>query len=122
MGVGRLWMSARERERCHVVRPVGGGSVGPTRSIQAARRRRSSVQTRATTRRGGPNRLDEAIRDQVTVLLTDESSDFGATLVSENLLQLDGIAVSRESVRRLQIELKLWKPKTLRSRRIFSTA
>jgi hypothetical protein len=43
----------------------------------------------------------------VKVLLTDKYPDFGATLASEKLFKLDGIAVSREWARRLQIELKL---------------
>ena len=51
--------------------------------------------------------------------MTDKYPDFGATLASEKLLELDGIAVSRESVRRLQIELKLWKPKRRRAHRVF---
>ncbi len=44
---------------------------------------------------------------------------FGPTLAAEKLLERDGIVVSAETVRRLQIGLKLWRPKTRRAKRVF---
>ena len=38
---------------------------------------------------------------------------------SEKLLELDGIAVSTETVRQIQISLGEWKPKARRARRVF---
>jgi len=52
-------------------------------------------------------------------LLRDKYADFGTTRASEKPLELDGIAVSRETVRRLQMELKLRKPERRRARRVF---
>ena len=51
--------------------------------------------------------------------MRDKYPDFGATLAAEKLLELDGIKVSIEMVRRIQIELGLWRPKTRRARRVF---
>jgi transposase len=126
-------MSAKERERSHVVRQSIEGLLGQREASERlgigvrqfkrlVRRWREVGDAGLVSRRRGraaPNRVDEATRERVKVLLTDKYPDFGATLASEKLLELDGIAVSRESVRRLQIELKLWKPKRRRARRVF---
>ena len=126
-------MSARERERSHVVRQSIEGLLGQREASERlgigvrqfkrlVRRWREFGDAGLVSRRRGrpaPNRLDDATRERVKVLLTDKYPDFGATLASEKLFELDGIAVSRESVRRLQIELKLWKPKRRRARRVF---
>lgn len=126
-------MSAKERERSHVVRQSIEGLLGQREASarlgigvrqfkRLVRRWREAGDAGLVSRRrdrGAPNRLDVGIRERVKVLLTDKYLDFGPTLASEKLLELDGIAVSRESVRRLQIELKLWKPKRRRARRVF---
>jgi transposase len=126
-------MSAKERERCHVVRQSVEGllgqreasdrlAIGVRQFKRLVRRWREAGDAGLVSRRRGraaPNRLDEATRERVKVLLTDKYPDFGATLASEKLFELDGIAVSRESVRRLQIDLKLWKPNRRRARRVF---
>jgi transposase len=126
-------MSAKERERSHVVRQSTEGHLDQREASERlgisvrqfkrlVRRWREAGDTGLVSRRRGraaPNRLADATRERVKVLLLDKYPDFGATLASEKLLELDGIAVSRESVRRLQIELKLWKPKRRRARRVF---
>jgi transposase len=126
-------MSASERERSHVVRQSVEGVLGQREASERlgigvrqfkrlVRRWREAGDAGLVSRRRGrsaPNRLDDATRERVKVLLRDKYSDFGPTLASEKLLELDAITVSRESVRRLQIELKLWKPKRRRARRVF---
>jgi transposase len=71
--------------------------------------------------RGRPShrRMSEALRSRIGDLLRDKYADFGATLAAEKLFELDGIKVSAETVRRLQIGLGLWRPKTRRVRRVF---
>jgi hypothetical protein len=71
--------------------------------------------------RGRPsdNRLAPALRSRITSLLLDKYPDFGPTLAVEKLLQLDGIAVSAETIRQMQIGLDLWKPKRRGARRVF---
>ena len=126
-------MSGKERERSHVVRQSAEGLLGQREASERlgigvrqfkrlVRCWREAGDAGLVSRRRGraaPNRLGDATRERVKALLTDKYPDFGATLASEKLFELDGIAVSRESVRRLQIELKLWKPKRRRARRVF---
>jgi len=67
----------------------------------------------------GCARLRAAERGRIEALLQEKYADFGATLAAEKLLELDGIKVSIEMVRRIQIGLGLWRPKTRRARRVF---
>jgi hypothetical protein len=46
-------------------------------------------------------------------------ADFGATLATEKLAEHEGIAVSAETVRQLQIRLGLWQPKRRRRQHVF---
>jgi hypothetical protein len=62
--------------------------------------------------------MSEALRTRIGGLLK-KYADFGATRATEKLVELDGIKVSVEMVRRLQIGLRLWRPKTRRPRRVF---
>ena len=52
-------------------------------------------------------------------LLRDKYPDFGPSLAAEKLLELDGLKLSRESIRQMQMALGLWKPKRRRVRRVF---
>ena len=52
-------------------------------------------------------------------LLRNKYADFGAALAAEKLLELDQIKVSAETVRRIQIDLGLWRPKKRRAKRVF---
>ena len=57
------------------------------------------------------NRLPEATRPRIEQLFGESYPDFGPTLAAEKLAERDGIAVSRETVRRTQTWLKLHRPK-----------
>ncbi|HZZ63121.1 MAG TPA: hypothetical protein VFE63_18465 [Roseiarcus sp.] len=46
-------------------------------------------------------------------------ADFGATLASEKLGEIEGVRVSKETVRQIQIRLGLWRPKRRRAKKIF---
>ena len=72
--------------------------------------------------RGRPsnNQLSADLRLRLGVLLRDKYAGFGATLASEKLLELEGITVSAETVRKLQIALGLWSPKRRRAKRVFA--
>ena len=52
-------------------------------------------------------------------LLRGKYAGFGPTLAAEKLAEIEGIAISRESIRRLQIAFGLWKPKSRKARRAF---
>jgi hypothetical protein len=50
--------------------------------------------------------------------LRGQYQGFGPTLAAEKLLERDGITVSAETVRRAQIRLKLWRPKSRKQKRL----
>ena len=133
MAEGFLEMSADERERSHLVRQYVEGRLGQREAserlgigVRQFKRlvqswRRSGDAGLVSRQRGRPSnrRLDAVRRAAISALLTGRYSGFGATLASEKLLELDGIAVSTETVRQMQISLGEWKPKARRARRVF---
>ena len=130
---GALLMSRSERERLHVVRQAAGGRLGQREAserlgigIRQFKRlvrswRREGDAGLVSRRRGrvSPNRLAEDRRGRIAELLRDKYVDFGPTLAAEKLLEREGSAVSRETVRRMQITLGLWRAKRRRARRVF---
>ena len=133
MADGDLLMSASERERLHVVRQaVEGGlgqregsarlGIGVRQFKRLVRAWRGAGDGGLLSRRRGrasPNRLAAGPRARIAGLLREKYADFGPTLAAEKLLALDGIAVSRETIRRMQIGLGLWRAKRRRVRRVF---
>lgn len=128
-----IWMSDAERERGYLVRQTMEGRLGQREASE-----RLGIGVRQFKRlvrdwkqhgdagvvsrhRGRPsnNRLSDAVRARIVALLTDKYPDFGPTLAAEKLLELDGITVSAETIRQMQVQLGLWKAKTRRARRVF---
>ena len=64
-------------------------------------------------RRGKPsnNRVDPQVIQHAIDLLYERYQDFGPTLAHEKLLEVHGLKLSDESVRRLMIEEGIWKPR-----------
>ena len=60
-----------------------------------------------------------ALRERLLGLLGDRYVGFGATLASEKLLEHEGITVSVETIRQLQIGSGLWRAKRRRQKRAF---
>ncbi len=132
MSGGILKMSAKERERACLVRQAVRGElsqrvcaerlgIGVRQFKRLVRAWRNEGDTGLVSRqRGQPShrRLSETTRARIEALLREKYPDFGATLAAEKLLELDGIKVSIETVRRIQIGLGLWRPKTRRARRV----
>lgn len=133
MADGVLAMSVEERDRSHLVR-----ACLEHRLCQREAAERLAISVRQFKRlvrcwkhagdaslvsrqRGRPsnNRLAADLRARISALLRDKYPDFGATLAAEKLLELEQIKVSAETIRQLQIQLGLWKPKTRRARRVF---
>jgi hypothetical protein len=50
--------------------------------------------------------------------LRGQYQGFGPALAAEKLLEREGVTVSAETVRRAQIRLKLWRPKTRKQKRV----
>ncbi len=66
-------------------------------------------------------RMPEAERIRLEDLLREKYPDFGATLAAEKLAALDGLRVSRETIRPTQIRLGLHRPKARRAARVFQS-
>jgi transposase len=126
-------MSAKERERAHVIRRVAerqlrqqraaellGIGVRQVKRLVASYRRRGD-RGLVSGRRGKPsnNRLAERVVGRIEAALRDRYADFGATLAAEKLGEHEGIAVSVETVRQIQIRVGLWQPRRRRARRVF---
>jgi len=133
MAEGDLVMSVSERDRAHVVRQVVehrlsqreaserlGVSVRQVKRLVRSWRRQGDAGLVSRQRgRASHNRLPETLRAQVLALLRGKYPDFGPTLAAEKLLELDGVKVSRETIRQMQVASGLWKPKRRRVRRVF---
>jgi transposase len=126
-------MSGRERERAHVIRQVAdrqlrqqraaellGIGVRQVKRLVASYRRRGD-RGLVSGRRGKPsnNRLAGSVVGRIEAALRDRYGDFGATLAAEKLGEHEGIVVSAETVRQLQIRLGLWQPRRRRAKRVF---
>lgn len=73
--------------------------------------RRTGAEGLVSKRRGrpSPNQLDEKVKRKVLNLLQGKYKGFGPTLACEKLVEVDGLSISDESVRRLMIAEGLWK-------------
>ena len=135
MAEGLLVMSGKELERSHVVRQAAelhlSQQEGAERleiSVRQFKRlvrawKQDGAAGLVSRQRGSVshNRLADGPRTRILGLLKEKYEDFGPTLAAEKLLELDGITVSRETIRQLQIGAKLWKPKRRRVRRVYQT-
>jgi transposase len=133
MAAGSLAMSGRERERLVVIAQVCGKVLSQglaakrlgicVRQVKRlVRTYRAAGDAGLVSRRRGRasnRRLAPGVGERASELLGGKYRDFGATLACEKLAELEGIFVSRETIRRLQIRLGLWKPKRRRHKRVF---
>ena len=133
MAGGVLGMSEVERERGYLVRQavehrlsqreaserLGIGVRQFKRLVRAWKQEGDAGLVSRQRGRRSNNRMASEQRERITALLREKYSDFGPTLAAEKLLELDGVAVSRESIRQVQIAHGLWRPKQRRVRRVF---
>lgn len=133
MGDDVFGMSAGERERSHVVRLVVARKFGQRqaserlgicvrqvkRLVRAYRLQGDAGLISKQRGRVSPRRLRETQRLMIVELLRGKYSGFGPTLAAEKLGEIEGIEISRESVRRLQIASGLWRPKRRKAKRAF---
>jgi transposase len=126
-------MTKKALHRLRAVEAVAEGRLkqGPaaeqlgvtTRQVKrlVAAYRRDGAAGLVSRRVGQPSnrRLKEPVREAIGALLVERYADFGPTLACEKLREVHGMAVSVETVRGLQIELALWKPKRRKAARAF---
>jgi transposase len=129
---GLLAMSALERERSHIVRALSEGLIlqreaaerlglGVRQVKRLLRAFRENGDAGLISRQRGrvsPRRMDGAKRARIEALLRGKYPDFGATLAAEKLSEREGIEVSRETVRRIQIALGLARARRRRSAKV----
>ena len=132
MAAGALAMSGRERERLVVIAQVCGkvlsqGSAAERlgvcvrqvkRLVRAYRAEGDAGLVSRQRGRASNRRLAPGVGERAT-LFGGKYRDFGPTLACEKPAELEGILVSRETIRRLQIRHGLWKPKRRRHKRVF---
>lgn len=75
--------------------------------------RKDGAEGLVSQRRGkaSNNHLNGALVQQALDLIKEKYADFGPTLAHEKLVELHGLRLSDESVRRLMIAEGIWKPK-----------
>jgi len=88
------------------------------RLVRAHRERGDAGLVSRRRGRASNRRLDAGVADRVEGFLLGQDKDFWQPLAAGELAELEGIAVSRETVRRHQIELGVWKPKRQRDKRV----
>ena len=133
MSAGELAMIARERERLVVIAQVCGkvltqGAAAERlgicvrqvkRLVRAYRAEGDAGLVSRQRGRASNRQLAPGVGERLSELLGGKYGDFGPTLACEKLGELEGIFVSRETIRRLQIRHGLWKPKRRRHQRVF---
>jgi homeodomain-containing protein len=130
-----LMLSGKERARLDVLRRLSRGELGQARAgellgigVRQVKRllrgfRAEGDASVVSRRRGLPsnNRLPAELVCRIEAALGERYPDFGATLAAEKLAQIEGVAVSVETVRQIQIRPGLWRAKTRRAKRVFQT-
>ena len=126
-------MSTVERERSHLVRQtqekrlsqrqaserLGIGVRQFKRLVHSWKRQGDAGLVSRQRGRASNNRLAPGERERIAALLRDKYPDFGPTLAVEKLHEREGIVVSAETVRQMQIDMDLWRPKKRRQKRVF---
>src|SRR5665213_2511661 len=117
-------MSQQELQRVEVIALRRSGRIS---QAEAARRLKVSVRQvhrleakvaasgpagLRSARRGRPSnrRIAPETRLQAAALIRVHYADFGPTLASEYLQERHAIALSKETVRKIMIAAKLWRP------------
>jgi len=67
----------------------------------------------------GHNQLNQETKQKALDLILERYKDFGPTLTTEKLVEIHGLKISDESVRKLMIEEGLWKHKRKCKLRVF---
>ena len=129
---GILSMSLKERERSQIIRDSVEGrlsqqeaserlGIGIRQVKRVVQRWKQDGDAGLVSRQRGRasnNRLDLSQQDAILSHLRGKYAGFGPTLAAEKLAEVEGIAVSKETIRQLQIGAGLWRPKKRRAKRV----
>jgi len=128
-GKDMIWMSIREVRRLKAVQSaIDGQTTQRTaglmlglserqirRLVRAVKERGEAGIIHGSRGRPSPRRFTDAIRERVLSLYGERYPDFGPTLAAEKLLELDGIKVSDETLRKWLLEAGIWQKRRKRS-------
>jgi len=128
-----LKMSIREAERLSIMRQIDkkiltlrkaseelGISLRQTKRVRK-RYLENGEKGLISLKRGQESnrKICKDLRDKVIKLIREKYIDFGPTLASEKLENLDGIKISEETVRKWLIEEGIWKAKRKKERKVY---
>jgi hypothetical protein len=120
--MGLIAMSERDLQRIEVLSKVVGGRmtmVSAARVLALSERQVRRLLDRIKTNgaasirhkaidRVSNNRICDGVRDYALAIVRERYADFGPTLAAEKLAELDGLTVSRETLRRWMADAGLW--------------
>ena len=131
MDSGLVVMSRREIERAHVMRAIqerrltqkqaASQLVLSVRQVERlfARYKRDGPTGLVSRQRGQRNQiLPEWLREGALSIVRTRYPDFGPTLAHEKLLEVHGLRMSVETLRKWMIEDGIWKTRAQRRKRI----
>jgi hypothetical protein len=120
--MGLIAMSERDLQRIEVLSKVVDGrmtivSAAHVLGLSERQVRRLLERIRTTGAasirhkaigRPSNNRIGDGVRDYAVALIRERYADFGPTLAAEKLAELDGLTVSRETLRHWMTEAGIW--------------
>ncbi len=120
--MGLIAMSERDLQRIEVLSKVTAGRITVVsaahvldlserqvrRLLQRMRTGGAASIRHKAIGRPSNNRINDGVRDYAMTLVRERYADFGPTLATEKLAELDGLRVSRETVRGWMSEAGLW--------------
>jgi hypothetical protein len=120
--MGLITMSERDVQRIEVLSKVIDGRatlVSAARVLALSERQVRRLLERIRTNgaasirhkaigRPSNNRISSGMRDYALALIRERYADFGPTLAAEKLAELDGLTVSRETLRQWMTEAGIW--------------
>lgn len=132
---GFVEMSLGELERAYVIRQVCEGrltqvAAGERLGLVVRQVKRLCKRWRecgdfglVSRKRGKPSnhQMDAVNKAKIEELLHTSYANCGPTFVADKLFELEGIKVSKETVRRMQIVLGLHKSRLRKKKRVFQT-
>lgn len=104
----------------HITQGTAASLIGVTerqirRIIKAVREEGDKGIIHKARGKTSPRRIPEKIKNRTLELYKKKYHDFGPTLASEKLLEIDNITISDESLRKWLIEEGIWKRRRKRS-------
>ena len=131
MDTGLVVMSRREIERAHVMRAIQERRLTQKQAASqlalsvrqverlCARYKRDGPAGLVSRQRGQRNHvLPDGLREEALCIVRTRYPDFGPTLAHEKLLEVHGLRLSAETLRKWMIADGIWKTRAQRKKRI----